>query len=83
MEKNLDIECYFYCHFLGSKPLYAQIAEWRKILSRLAAFLKSIDYLILEMLRRLVVTAMRLLLEHLSSSYYVTDEDEEKVANHI
>ncbi|XP_052105827.1 dynein axonemal heavy chain 6-like isoform X2 [Mytilus californianus] len=62
----------------SSKPLYAQIAEWRKILARLAAFLRSIDYLILEMLRRLVVTAMRLLLEHLSTSYYVTDEDEEK-----
>lgn len=65
--------------FPGDKPTYAEIAEWRKILGRLASFLRSIDYLILEMLRRLVVTATRHLLEHLVSAYNVTEEEEEKV----
>ena len=66
-------------HVLGDKPSYAEIAEWRKILGRLASFLRSIDYLILEMLRRLVITATRHLLEHLVASYNVTEEEEEKV----
>eukprot|EP00105_Crassostrea_gigas_P038198 XP_019922346.1 PREDICTED: dynein heavy chain 6, axonemal [Crassostrea gigas] len=60
------------------KPLYAEISEWRKILSRLCSFLRSVDYLILEMLRRLVLTAVRQLLDHLVASYNVTDEDEER-----
>lgn len=64
---------------LGVKPLYAEISEWRKILSRLCSFLRSVDYLILEMLRRLVLTAVRQLLDHLVASYNVTDEDEERV----
>ncbi|OWF46435.1 Dynein heavy chain 6, axonemal [Mizuhopecten yessoensis] len=64
------------------KPLYAEIAEWRKILNRLAGFLRSVDYLMLEMLRRLVVTAVRHLVDHLVSSYNVTDEDEEKGSRH-
>ena len=33
----------------------------------------------LEMLRRLVLTAVRQLVDHLVTSYNVTDEDEEKV----
>ncbi|XP_069117336.1 dynein axonemal heavy chain 6-like isoform X3 [Argopecten irradians] len=65
------------------KPLYAEIAEWRKILNRLSGFLRSIDYLILEMLRRLVVTAVRHLVDHLVSSYNVTDEDEEKASSYV
>lgn len=74
------IECYItYFNILGDRPTYAQIADWRKILNRLASFLKSIDYLVLEMLRRLVVTATRHLLEHLVASYNVTEEEEEKV----
>lgn len=39
------------------KPPYALIVEWRKILHRLSFFLRAIDYQILELLRRLVVTA--------------------------
>ena len=69
----------YFCLFPGDRPSYAEIAEWRKILGRLASFLRSIDYLILEMLRRLVVTATRHLLEHLVSAYNVTEEEEEKV----
>ena len=65
--------------FPGDKPTYAQIADWRKILNRLASFLRSIDYLVLEMLRRLVITATRHLLDHLVASYNVTEEEEEKV----
>lgn len=65
------------------KPLYAEISEWRKILSRLCSFLRSVDYLILEMLRRLVLTAVRQLLDHLVASYNVTDEDEERASSYI
>lgn len=62
----------------SDRPTYAQIADWRKILSRLASFLRSIDHLILEMLRRLVVTAVRQLLDHIIQSYNISDDDEEK-----
>lgn len=72
----MSVTCF---NILGDRPTYAQIADWRKILNRLASFLKSIDYLVLEMLRRLVVTATRHLLEHLVASYNVTEEEEEKV----
>ena len=74
LSKNSQISC-----FSGDKPTYAQIAEWRKILNRLASFLKSVDYLVLEMLRRLVVTATKHLLDHLVSAYNVTEEEEVKV----
>ena len=72
-------KCILYGIFSGDKPTYAQIAEWRKILYRLSSFLKSVDYLVLEMLRRLVVTATKHLLDHLVSAYNVTEEEEMKV----
>ncbi|XP_023930267.1 dynein heavy chain 6, axonemal [Lingula anatina] len=59
------------------RPSYAQIAEWRKILARLSEFLKSVDYLLLELLRRLVKTAVKELLNFLIASFNVGVEEED------
>ena len=55
--------------FLANKPTFAEIAEWRKILHRLSFFLRSVDYLILELLRRLVLTATRDLTRFVTQSF--------------
>ena len=57
------------------KPTYAQVAEWRKILHRLSYFLKSVDYLLLEMLRRLVTTAAKQLLKFVETSFHAGYEE--------
>ncbi|XP_071789676.1 dynein axonemal heavy chain 6-like isoform X2 [Asterias amurensis] len=49
-------------------PSYTDMAEWRSILSRLCSFLRTADYLVLEMLHRLVKTAVRSLQGFLSTS---------------
>ncbi|XP_022090728.1 dynein heavy chain 6, axonemal-like isoform X2 [Acanthaster planci] len=49
-------------------PSYTDMAEWRSILARLSCFLRAADYLILEMLHRLVKTAVRALKGFLSTS---------------
>ncbi|XP_070577565.1 LOW QUALITY PROTEIN: dynein axonemal heavy chain 6-like [Ptychodera flava] len=49
-------------------PSYTQIAEWRAILSRLSAFLRTADYIILDLLHRLTKTAVRHLLEFFDGS---------------
>ncbi|XP_071080158.1 dynein axonemal heavy chain 6-like [Haliotis cracherodii] len=59
------------------KPLYAEIAEWRKILARLSCFLRSVDYLLMDVLRHLVMTAVQQLLEHFVASYNIGDDDEQ------
>ncbi|CAH1791320.1 unnamed protein product [Owenia fusiformis] len=67
------------------RPTYAQIAEWRKILERLSFFLKSVDYMMLELLRRLVVTASQNLLNHIMASFEagnnLAEEDEEEFSD--
>ena len=50
------------------------MAEWRSILARLSCFLRTADYIILDMLHRLVKTAVRTLLEFLVTST-TTGED--------
>ena len=57
------------------KPTYAQIAEWRKILHRLSYFLRSVDFLLLEMLRRLVTTAAKQLLKFVETSFHAGYEE--------
>jgi len=54
---------------VAKKPSFAQIAEWRKILLRLTDFLRTIDYLLLELLRRLVLTATRSLTRFVTESF--------------
>ncbi|XP_074663059.1 dynein axonemal heavy chain 6-like [Tubulanus polymorphus] len=51
------------------KPSYAQLAEWRKILKRLSEFLKAVDLQVLELLRRLVYTAVRSFLGYVIASF--------------
>ena len=41
---------------------HAAVVQWRAILDRLRSFLRYIDYLILELSRRIVIVALRLLL---------------------
>ncbi|RUS88167.1 hypothetical protein EGW08_004064, partial [Elysia chlorotica] len=48
-----------------NKPLYAEIAEWRKVLARLSCFLRTVDYMLQDLLRHLVYSAAQRLLDHL------------------
>ncbi len=50
------------------------MAEWRSILARLSCFLRTADYIILDMLHRLVKTAVRTLLEFLVTSTHTGEE---------
>ncbi len=68
----------------SARPSYAQIAEWRKILQRLAYFLRLVDYQLLELLRRLVVTATSCLSKFVLQSYQngpVLQEEEDMVCD--
>ncbi|KAK7488391.1 hypothetical protein BaRGS_00020365, partial [Batillaria attramentaria] len=60
----------------AGKPLYAEIAEWRKILARLACFLKSVDYTLQELMRHLVFSSTQRLLDHLVTSYHAPEEED-------
>ncbi|KAL8598272.1 hypothetical protein ACOMHN_035222 [Nucella lapillus] len=59
------------------KPLYAEIAEWRKILARLACFLRSVDYSLQELMRHLVFSSVQKLLDHLINSYHANEDDDD------
>ena len=60
----------------AGKPLYAEIAEWRKILARLACFLRSIDYTLQELMRHLVFSSVQQLLDHLVTSYHAPEVED-------
>lgn len=62
--------------FPAGKPLYAEIAEWRKILARLACFLRSVDYTLQELMRHLVFSSVQQLLDHLVTSYHAPEEED-------
>ena len=67
---------------IGNRPSYAQIAEWRKILNRLSYFLRMVDYLLMEVLHRLTVTATRLLRDSIQASASAGGmEEDEEVGN--
>ncbi|CAF4669138.1 unnamed protein product [Rotaria sp. Silwood1] len=55
-------------------PSFAIRKHWRDTLTRLTEFLRLLDYIILELLRRLVKSAVRDLLIHLRESYCVEFE---------
>ncbi|ESO83516.1 hypothetical protein LOTGIDRAFT_169210 [Lottia gigantea] len=61
----------------NNKPLYAEIAKWRKILARMASFLKAVDYLLMDLLRFLVKDGVQKLLNHFMVTYHAPDEEEE------
>ncbi|XP_041352994.1 dynein heavy chain 6, axonemal-like isoform X2 [Gigantopelta aegis] len=58
------------------RPLYAEIAEWRKILERLSCFLRAVDYMLMDLLRHLVMTALQDVLDHFVASYNTSGEDD-------
>ncbi|XP_033124826.1 dynein heavy chain 6, axonemal-like [Anneissia japonica] len=49
-------------------PTYTEIAQWRNVLARLSKFLRAADYLILNLLRRLVKNAVKTLTEFFQTS---------------
>ncbi|CAF3175521.1 unnamed protein product [Rotaria sp. Silwood2] len=55
-------------------PSFAIRKHWRDTLTRLTEFLRLLDYIVLELLRRLVKSAVRDLLIHLRESYCVEFE---------
>ena len=63
----------------ADRPSYAQISEWRRILHRISYFLRSVDFLLLELLRRLVTTAAQHLLKFVLDSYNTGLEIEKEV----
>ena len=66
--------------FVGArKPSYAQIVEWRKVLKRLSVFLRTVDFVIMEMLRRLVLTAVGQLYRTIAVSYSADAQDMDEV----
>lgn len=56
-------------HPPAGRPSYTEIFEWRTMLRRLSSYLRYADYLVVELLRRLVTVATRRLHHFLSSSY--------------
>lgn len=60
---------------VSEKPTYTQIAEWRRVLARLVQFLRLVDMQVMELLRRLVKTSLRHLLEFMNSSSCVIGEE--------
>ncbi|KAH9496161.1 Dynein heavy chain 6, axonemal [Bulinus truncatus] len=65
-----------------TKPLYAEIAEWRKILARLSCFLRCTDYILQDLLRHLVFSAAQSLCNHMANSYHSHEmENIEEVDN--
>ena len=55
-------------------PSFTVRKHWRDTLKRLTEFLRLLDYIILELLRRLVKSAVRDFLIHLRESYAVEFE---------
>ena len=62
-----------------SGPSFAKRKEWRFILLRICEFLRLVDYLIQELLQRIVTTSVRLLHEYVAKA---TDELNESDMRH-
>lgn len=60
--------------FIEIGPSFTVRKHWRDTLKRLTEFLRLLDYIILELLRRLVKSAVRDFLIHLRESYSVEFE---------
>ncbi|KAJ7369812.1 hypothetical protein OS493_036329 [Desmophyllum pertusum] len=50
------------------QPTFTQMSQWRGVLHRLTCFIRMIDFLIMELLRRLVLAALRTLLGQVKAS---------------
>ncbi|EDV29505.1 uncharacterized protein TRIADDRAFT_51924 [Trichoplax adhaerens] len=62
---------------------HAAIVRWRAVLDRLRSFLKYIDYLILELSRRIVIVAMRLLLAEFVACANVDSDQKEWAVKYL
>uniref|UniRef100_A0A452GLL0 Uncharacterized protein n=1 Tax=Gopherus agassizii TaxID=38772 RepID=A0A452GLL0_9SAUR len=69
--------------FLRENPKYAEISEWRQMMKRFSRFLLLVDKIFQELLRKLVHSAVQLLLELFKGSSNVTSSDEKKNENLI
>ena len=67
---------------LEKGPSFARRKEWRFILRRICEFLRSVDYLIQELVHRVVKTSVRLLHEYVEkSSEILKDSRQKKISN--
>ena len=66
----------YFFFYTENKPLYAEIAEWRKILARLSCFLRNVDYILQDLLRHLVFSAAQSLLDFLVTSYHAQEDED-------
>jgi hypothetical protein len=65
--------------FAVAGPSFIQKREWRHVLKRLTEFLRSIDYLIQEMLHRIVKESIQILHSFLfKSSNWVRQNDRDR-----
>ena len=65
---------------INVKPTYAQVVQWRQVLKRLSYFVQLADFLILEILHRLVKTALHNLLHCIVESFEAgTDQSASQV----
>ena len=59
-------------YFVGKdgegQPTFTQMSQWRGVLHRLTCFIRLIDFLMMELLRRLVLAALRTLLAQVKAS---------------
>ena len=49
-------------------PSFTQMSQWRGVLHRLTCFIRMIDFLVMELLRRLVLTALRTFLAQVKAA---------------
>ena len=53
---------------IDEEPTFTQRAQWRTVLRRMARFIRLVDFLIMELLRRLALVALRTLLAQVKAS---------------
>ncbi len=56
-------------------PAHIEIVLWRKVLQRMSQFLRLVDFLILDMLRRLATTAVKQMLELFRTSFQAKPDE--------
>lgn len=50
------------------KPTFTQMSQWRTILRRITCFIRLVDFLLMELLRRLVLVGIRTLAAQVKAS---------------
>lgn len=65
--------------YVAVKPTYINITQWRALINKLYKFVRNVDFVILDLLRRLVVTATRTLLAIFETSSTNGNSDQTNV----